>query len=339
VATFAVPKFICLPALQIHMPESGARDAGAFPQQVPSCSMCGSTHRIVDPVRSETVCAECGLVLGPEALVAAPPPLSASSATEGSGRGIGPFSLTAGARRLLGSTLSLSRDGQGRRLDWRRRYEFQHLRRVMQRQTSRGPGAAGDRSPARGEILLAGEHLSLPAVVVAEAERVFQDARDRSLFRGRGLHACVGAAIYAACRRFSIPRTLGEVAAAVGARRSDVGRTFKMVQRGGGISIPGVGTRSFLTRYAQELALSPRVRATVESMLEVAKEDPELSGVSPHGLVAALLYLAAEQNGEHRSRAQVARVSTVTEVTLRSTCRLVEKIWPEGGVSTGAPAP
>ncbi len=315
------------------MPESGAREAGAQPQDPVGCTMCGSTHRIVDPVRAETVCAECGLVLGPGELVAAPPALAASAGSDGSGRGIGPFSLAAGARRLLGSTLSLSRDGQGRRLDWRRRYEFQHLRRVMQRQTSRGPGAAGDRSPARSEILVAGEQLALPAVVVAEAERVFRDARDRSLFRGRGMHACVGAAIYAACRRFSIPRTLGEVASVVGARRSDVGRTFKMVQRGGGIQIPGVGTRSFLTRYAQELALSPKVRATVESMLEVAKEDPELSGVSPHGLVAALLYLAAERNGEHRSRAQVARVSTVTEVTLRSTCRLAEKIWTDGAAS------
>jgi transcription initiation factor TFIIB len=321
------------------MPETGARDAGARPSDTASCSMCGSTHRIVDPVRSETVCAECGLVLGPEQLVAAPPALSSTSGGEGSGRGIGPFSLTAGARRLLGSTLSLGRDGQGRRLDWRRRYEFQHLRRVMQRQTARGPGASGDRSPARSEILVAGEQLGLPAVVVAEAERVFHDARERSLFRGRGLPACVGAAVYAACRRFAIPRTLGEVATAVGARRSDVGRTFKMVQRGGGISIPGVGTRSFLTRYAQELALSPRVRTTVESMLEVAKEDPELSGVSPHGLVAALLYLAAERNGEHRSRAQVARVSTVTEVTLRSTCRLVERIWTDGsGSPSGAPS-
>ncbi|HLN50458.1 MAG TPA: hypothetical protein VK455_00130, partial [Thermoplasmata archaeon] len=52
----------------------------------------------------------------------------------------------------------------------------------------------------------------------------------------------------------------------------------------------------------------------------------QLSGLSPHGLVAALIYIAAESNGEHRSRAQVARVSTVTEVTLRSTCRLVEKV-------------
>ena len=289
--------------------------------------MCHSTHRITDPIRSETHCAECGLVFDDTAVVASAPPLAEAAGSDGSGRGIGPFVRPGGTKRSLGTTLSLSRDGQGKRLDWHRRYEFQHLKRVMLRQTARTVDGPLDRTPARGEIQNAGENMGLPGVVLAEAEQVYREAKVRGLFRGRSLPASVGACLYAACRRFSIPRTLGEVASAVGAKRSEVGRTFKVIQRGSGLTIPGVGTKAFLTRYAQELALSPRVRSTVEAMLDNARDDPELSGLSPHGLVAALIYLAAEENGEHRSRAQVARVSTVTEVTLRSTSRLVERVW------------
>ncbi|HLM91722.1 MAG TPA: hypothetical protein VK424_06730 [Thermoplasmata archaeon] len=223
--------------------------------------------------------------------------------------------------------MSLARDGQGKRLDWHRRYEFQHLKRVMQRQTARVADGPIDRSPARSEIALAADRIGLPPVVHAEAEEIYREAKVRGLFRGRSLPASVGAVVYAACRRYSIPRTLGEVAEAVGARRSEVGRTFKVVQRGCGVAVPGVGTRAFLARYAQELALSPKVRSNVEAMLDEARHDPELSGLSPHGLVAALIYLAAERNGERRSRAQVARVTTVTEVTLRSTSRILERIW------------
>jgi transcription initiation factor TFIIB len=295
--------------------------------------MCGSSHRIVDPVLAETHCAECGLVFDVPSIVATAPPVPETDGSEGSGRGIGPFVRPGGTKRSLGSTLSLSRDGQGKRLGWHRRYEFQHLKRVMQRQTSRAVDGPLDRTPARSDIWVAGESMGLPAVVLAEAEHVYREAKVRGLFRGRSLPSSVGACLYAACRRFSIPRTLGEVAQAVGARRSDVGRTFKVVQRGSGLPIPGVGTKAFLTRYAEELALSPRVRTTVEAMLDQAREDPELSGLSPHGLVAALIYIAAEQNGEHRSRAQVARVSTVTEVTLRSTSRLVEKVWGRASTS------
>jgi transcription initiation factor TFIIB len=297
--------------------------------------MCGSGHRVVDPIRCESHCSECGLVFDGTEIVATGPPPAEVAGSEGSGRGIGPFASPGATKRTLGSTLSIARDGQGRRLDWHRRYEFQHLKRVMQRQTARAADGPLERSPARGEIALVAERLALPVVVRAESEQIYREAHRRGLFRGRSLPASVGAAVYTACRRFSIPRTLGEVAVAVNAKRSEVGRTFKVVQRGAGLLVPSVGTKAFLARYAEELALSSKVRSTVEAMLEETRDDPELSGLSPHGLVAALIYLAADQNTEHRSRAEVARVSAVTEVTLRSTSRLLEKVWGARAV-TGA---
>ena len=278
-------------------------------------------------MRSEVHCADCGLVFEETELVASPPALAEGGVQDRGGRGIGPFVAPGGgSKRSLGSTLVVSRDGQGKRLDWHRRYEFQHLRRVMQRQTARTIDGPLDRSMARSEIAVATERMGLPSIVQAEAERIFREAKVRGLLRGRSLPASVGAAIYTACRRYSIPRTLGEVAEAAGSRRSDVGRTFKVIQRGGDVPVPYVGMKAFLTRYAEELALSAPVRSTVEEMLSEAQQNAEVSGLSPHGLVAALIYLAAEQHGERRSRAEVARVSAVTEVTLRSTSRILERI-------------
>lgn len=290
--------------------------------------MCRGTHRIIDPLRSEVHCADCGLVFESGELVATAPSMEAGETSEGSGRGIGPFSSSTHARSALGSTLTLSRDGQGRRLDYRRRYEFQHLKRVMQRQTSRASVGGQRHTPARGEIALAGDRMRLPPVVVNEAERIFQDAKERGLSRGRTLEACVGAAVYAACRIFSVPRTLTEVADAVSSSRTEVGRAFKVIQRGAELHVPSVGMRGFLARYAEELALSSPVRSTVEEMLQEVQRNPELSGLSPHGLVAAMISVAADRHGERRSHAQIARVSAVTEVTLRSTRRILERSLP-----------
>ncbi|MEM0128624.1 MAG: transcription initiation factor IIB family protein [Thermoplasmata archaeon] len=296
------------------------------------CPLCGSAHRITDPVRSETHCADCGLVFEAEEFVTAPPPSASDAATDGSGRGIGPFTLSPDRKGTLGTTLTVSRDGQGRRLDSRRRYEFQHLKRVMQRQTTRGPQGPVLRAPARSEIATACERLILPPIVQTEAERIFREAKLRGLSRGRPLEACVGAAIYASCRVYSVPRTLTEVSEAAGSSRTEVGRAFKVLHRGAVIRIPSIGLHGFLARYAEELALSPAVRSTVEAMLEEAQKNPELSGLSPHGLVAAMICLASDHHGERRSRAQVARVSAVTEVTLRSTRRILERVlgptWP-----------
>ncbi|HEV2231499.1 MAG TPA: TFIIB-type zinc ribbon-containing protein [Thermoplasmata archaeon] len=300
----------------------------------PLCPNCGATRRVSDPARMEVHCESCGLVFEGSELVAAPPSIGTEGSSDGSGRGIGPFTPPSNHRRALGSTLSGHRDGQGRPLDWHRRYEFQHLRRVMQRQTARSSDGSLERSQARSEIELAGQRLDLPSVVVQEAERIFREGKLRGLFRGRNLPSSVGATLYAACRRYSIPRTLGEVAKGAAAERSEVGRVFKLLRRGADLKIPSVGTRAFLIRYAEELALSHQVRSTVEEMLEEVSTSPELSGISSHGLVAALIYLASARTGEPRSRAQVARVSAVTEVTLRSTTRLLERII-RGGTPSG----
>jgi transcription initiation factor TFIIB len=307
--------------------ESAPTSGGAAEPTGPGCPLCQSTRRVLDPAIGESHCAECGLVFDSVPSLELPPPLVAEGRSDGSGRGIGPFQAPGAPKRSLGSTLSLTRDGQGRPLNWHRRYEFQHLKRVMQRQTARSVDGPLERTPARGEIAQCGERLALPPVVLGEAERIFSEAKVRGLYRGRSLAAAVGAAVYAACRRYAIPRTLAEVAKSLGARRAEVGRAFKVVHRGVDTPIPSVGTRAFLARYAEELALSSTVRGSVEAMLEEAYQSPELSGLSPHGLVAALIYLAAERNGERRSRAEVARVSAVTEVTLRSTSRLVERLF------------
>jgi transcription initiation factor TFIIB len=303
-------------------PAPGSGNGSARPL---ACPHCGG-RRIVDPIRLEETCDSCGVVFEGAELIATPPSISAEGSGDGGGRGIGPFATSSNRRRTLGSTLSGTRDGQGRRLNWHARYEFQHLRRIMQRQTIRSMDSGLERSRARSEIEIVGQRLGLPPVVLQEAERLYRDGKEAGLFRGRNLPSSVGATLYAACRRYSIPRTLGEVARAAEARRSDVGRVIKLLRRSGEVAIPPFGAKAFLTRYAEELALSHTVRSNVEAMLEAVDDRPELSGISPHGLVAALIYLASERNGERRSRAQVARVTALTEVTLRSTSRLVEPL-------------
>ncbi|MCI4358396.1 MAG: hypothetical protein L3J95_03165 [Thermoplasmata archaeon] len=293
----------------------------------PLCPSCGG-HRIIDPIRCEETCEQCGIVFEGSELIATPPLASTTLSGEGSGRGIGPYSNPVNRRRTLGSTLSGYRDGQGRPLDWHARYTFQHLKRVMHRQTARAVEGVLDRSQARSEIELVGQRMEFPAVVIEEAERIYRECKARGVFRGRNLPSSVGATLYAACRRYSIPRTLGEMARGAGASRSEVGRVFKLLRRSGGIGVPTIAARAFLARYAEELALSQTVRSSVEEMLEEVDQSPEVSGISAHGLVAALIYVASERSGERRSRAQVARVSAVTEVTLRSTSRLLENLIP-----------
>ena len=309
------------------MPKRDGIDQGEAPAP-DRCPGCGSSHRIRDAALQETHCADCGLVFD-RAFSADDVRFGGPTRTDG-GRGVGPFAPAGSPRRPLGSTLGSLRDARGNPLDSSQRNHYFHLRWLMNREVTRHSQGVLERSPAREHIARAGNDLGLPPVVVAEAERLFREGTLRGTFRGRGLGASVGASLYGACRRFGLPRTLGEISSVVNTRRSEVGRAFKALCRGLGSPLPSVALRSYLQRYAQDLALSPRVRATVEDMLQCVEGNPELSGLSPHGVVAALIYLASERSGEPRTRTQVARVGAVTEVTLRSTTRILSRIFPDG---------
>jgi transcription initiation factor TFIIB len=200
---------------------------------------------------------------------------------------------------------------------------------MMRREITRGSQWKGESNEAIEIIARASTKLGLPVIVKEEAERIFQEGTVRGLFRGRSLPAGAGAALYAACRRYRLPQTLVEVSEALSIRRWEVGRAFKTLNRGMPKPVPVVGFGAYLQRYAEELALSPAVRSTVEEMLQVASKRPEVSGLSPHGLVAALIYLASEENGERKTRSEIARLGSVTEMTLRTTTKLLDRILKE----------
>jgi transcription initiation factor TFIIB len=289
------------------------------------CRNCGSRHRVRDEQSGETHCADCGLVLE-QPLSADDIGFSEPTRENRGGRGVGPFQAPGSVRRGLGSTLQLNRDGRGNPLPSSHRSHFFHLKWIMNREVTRKSEPLTERSPARELLASTASELGLPAVVLAEAERLFRDGSARGAFRGRALGSIVGACLYGACRRYGLPRTLGEIAKVLGNRRSEIGRAFKALGRTTEIALPSVALSAYLQRYAQELALSPQVRSTVEDMIRMAEGNPEISGLSPHGVVAALIYLASEREGEPRSRSQVARVGAVTEVTLRSTARILSRV-------------
>jgi transcription initiation factor TFIIB len=254
------------------------------------------------------------------------PPLSTDKRPSVGGRGIGPSSSQFSFKRSLGTTVGGMKDAHGRPLTQKVRNHYSHLGWMMRREVSRGSQWRGGSSEASEILSRASTRLMLPPVVREEAERVFQEGSMRGLFRGRSLPASAGAALYAACRRYRLPHTLVEVSAALGIRRWEVGRAFKTLNRGLSSKVPVVSLGAYLKRYSEELALSPAVRSTVEEMLSVASKRPEVSGVSPHGLVAALIYIASEQHGEKKTRSEIARLGSVTEMTLRTTTKLVEKL-------------
>lgn len=281
---------------------------------------------MVGGAATQTHSSGCGLQDdGTGALAIAISP-SVPSKRRGSGQGLGSFTRPGLPNRRIDSTPSVLSGPQGELSARQPRGEFENRELLVQRRDARLPGRRAYQSPALRQLAVASKRLGVPGMAEAEAARVYLEASDAGLFIGRRLAVGIGASLYCACRRHAVPRTLSEAAEAAGTRHSDVGRVFKALQRRNRLALPGITASSFLARYAHELGLSPRVRSAVEEMLAAARDEPELSSQAPHRLVAALIYVASEQKNEGQAFAVVARACSETEVTLRLTVKLLERV-------------
>ena len=73
--------------------------------------------------------------------------------------------------------------------------------------------------------------LGLPRNVRETAAVVYRDAVDKNLIRGRSIEGVAAAALYAACRQCSVPRTLDEIAEVSRVSRKEIGRTYRFISR------------------------------------------------------------------------------------------------------------
>ncbi|MFX0098215.1 MAG: hypothetical protein ACFFCS_01450 [Candidatus Hodarchaeota archaeon] len=78
--------------------------------------------------------------------------------------------------------------------------------------------------------------------------------------------------------------------------------------------------------YASQLNIHQSVITKAEQILINAQGKLNTAGKAPKGYIAASLYIACQQLGEHRSQKQIASVCNITEVTLRSRIKEFQKL-------------
>ena len=171
---------------------------------------------------------------------------------------------------------------------------------------------------ALAELKRVASYLKLPKSVEEESARIYTLAVQRGLVRGRSMESVVAGALYAACRRHEVPRTLDELGEASGIDKKEIGRTYRFVTRELGIRILPSNPVEYIPRFASALKLSAETQSKSVEILEMADNSELTSGRGPTGIAAASLYVAALINNEKRTQREVADIAGVTEVTIRN---------------------
>src|SRR2546425_249398 len=149
------------------------------------------------------------------------------------------------------------------------------------------------------------------------------------LSRGRSMDAIVAAVVYLAAKQLGAPRGLHELAEATGVTVHRISLTAKVVSRELGVFSRASRAEDFVPRFASQLGLDARVGERSLALVSQVKDSKVLEANSPVGIAAGALYLASEEVGVPLTQAQIARLTGVSEVTIRKHYRLLKESLTE----------
>ncbi|MBR9683518.1 transcription initiation factor IIB [Candidatus Woesearchaeota archaeon] len=292
-------------------------------KSIKECPECGSTTIFRDEEKGETLCKSCGLVIEDKMVDFSQEWRDFEDDRGGSRRRTGAPSTYTQFDQGLGTEVGTTADFYklGSEKD---KNKFFRLRKWHYRIST---AIERNLKVALAELKRVGSFLKLSKNVEEEAARIYTLAVQKGLVRGRSMESVVAGALYAACRRHEVPRTLDEMGEASGIEKKEIGRTYRFITRELEINILPSNPADYISRFASALNLSADTQTRAVEILEQARDIELTSGRGPTGIAAAALYVSSLIHAEKRTQREVADVAGVTEVTIRNRYKeLIKKL-------------
>lgn len=282
-----------------------------------SCSECGK-NIFFDANRGLIVCEECGLVHS-EKHIDRGPEWRAFDADQKKKR----------TRTGAPMTYMIHDKGLSTMIDWKNRDIFGkeipaklrgQIYRLRKWQSRIRVSDATERNLtfALSELDRMASNLDLQKNLRECSAKIYRDAVDAHLIRGRSIEGVAAASLYAACRMYKIPRTLNEIAEVARVDKKEIGRSFRYISYELTLNLNPTSATDFLSRFISELELPAKCHRMAKTIIRMAEERGLTSGRGPTGVCAAAIYASSILTHEKRTQRKIAHVSCVTEVTVRN---------------------
>lgn len=280
------------------------------------CPECRG-HLAVDEARGDTACTECGLVVEQDRVDTGPEWRTFDTGYRDERTRVGlPRTKLLHDEGLSTSIGWQDRDATGRMLTSRQRARTRRLRTWNERFRTK---SARERNlkHALAEIDRMASALGVPKADRETASVIYRRALKDGLVQGRSIEGVATAALYAAVRMGTTPRSLDEVTSVSRVDRGEIARTYRYVLRELNLEIGPTDPAQFIPRLASALDISDETEHRACELLEAAKAKHLHSGKSPVGLAAAAVYAAGLLTNDHVTQADVGEVANISEVTIR----------------------
>ena len=249
---------------------------------IKKCPECGSINLILSQEKGEVTCRDCGLVIEEKMIDFGQEWREFDHDQAAKRRRTGAPMTYTKYDRGLGT--DVGQKGDIYRLGIKGKNKFFRLRKWQYRIST---AIERNLKLALAELKRVASYLKLPKSVEEESARIYTMAVQRGLVRGRSMESVVAGALYAACRRHEVPRTLDELAEASGIDKKEIGRTYRFVTRELGIRILPSNPVDYIPRFASALRLSAEAQSKAVEILEMAQRETEamLNRMELHNLL------------------------------------------------------
>lgn len=276
-----------------------------------SCIECGSSHIIKDYQRGETVCCECGLIQEDFSLESAEWQFSETS-------GFGPAMNYKYYDKGLSTEISRNNmDFYGNKLGntsqlyrlrkWHKRTSvsnnlmrnLNYTLKELNRMTSKYPSDVGDTSAY-----------------------IYRKAVKKRLIVGRNAKDFMIASIYISCRICKHPRTIDEILKDLNFVEININikkkilKSYKILKKELELQVNATNPEHYISRFCNKLKLDQKTEKKAEEIINQAFKKGIIGGAN--SLAAAAIYIASILCQEKRTQRQVANITGVTDVTIRS---------------------
>ncbi|XP_063677970.1 transcription initiation factor IIB-like [Bolinopsis microptera] len=264
----------------------------------------------------DTVCPECGLVVGDRVI-----DVGSEWRTFADDTGDDPSRVGAAENPLLSGDLTTSILSTGNN------YE-------MQRLSNRILSSGNDRAlvQAFGEIRLMANRLNASQAIIDRANTLFKNMTDTKALRGRSTEANCAACLYIACNQEGATRTFKEICAVCTVSKKQIGKSFKLILRALNTSVEIIKTGDFMSRFCSNLELEHKAQNIATHVARQAVDLDIVAGKVPVTVAAAAIYFTCLAMDVDKSAKEIGDVAGVAETTIKQTFRAMfpsrDKLFP-----------
>jgi transcription initiation factor TFIIB len=167
--------------------------------------------------------------------------------------------------------------------------------------------------------------LSLPKKALEASTLTYKAVLLKGLLKGRSMNTMVAAAIYVGCMQTEIAVTINDIARVSNVSAIKICRYYKFLTRHLKFRVGVLKISEHSLEISTRLRLSDHLIELIKKTALALDESKDFVGKAPVGVACAGIYLSSILAGEAITQRAIAEAARITEATIRSRCRDIEK--------------